>query len=159
MVLFLATVHSETESVLNVTAQNTGISTEVPLLSSISISGTSSVLSAGPSALPSSVVSAPFPVMGLSSPPAAYPTQVTSIHPAAEYAPPTFPAELTSPPQSILLPGSSYTASTTSTVDPQGYAAPNLPPPPTMGFVPSHGIVTGHPSKVSAVHVLRTQLF
>jgi hypothetical protein len=153
----LATAQADVEFVSGVTTQSIGMSSEVPLLSASSNSGASTVLSTGPSALPPSVVSSPFPVLGLSSTPSAYPTQATPTRPPAEYAPPRFPAELTSPPQpSLPLTGFSYTSATTATTG--SLASSALPPPPTMGFVPSHGIVTAHPSKVIADIILFVKL-
>lgn len=147
----LATAHSEMELASGVTAQSSGMIPEVPLFSTSSITGAASILSAGPSALPPSI-GAQFPVSGLSSSPAAYSTQATPTRPPTEYAPPSFPVEFSSPSQpSLPLSSSSYTASpTAAAAGSHGLASSALPPPPTMGFVPAHGIVTAHPSKVIA---------
>ena len=95
---------------------------------------------ASPSALPPSVASlhSDFPNMSLSSSPLSPPRELSP--------PPSIPPELLSSHQPAIQPAQQISAES-SAVAAAGLGSA-VPPPPTMGFVPSHGIVASHPAKV-----------
>ena len=114
--------------------------TTTPVMLTSSYSGSPSVLSGGPSALPPSVTN----MSGLSiSKPAELGQRPlpSSLVPPAGFPPPSIPSELSSGQQ--VQP--SHHLSMTGTTAATGSA---VPPPPTMGFIPSHGVVASHPTKV-----------
>jgi len=75
------------------------------------------------------------------APPAPIPLSSLPLNLSSSQPPPYQPSP---------LPGGSVPATASAPVDPtSGIGGPPPPPPPTGGFVPSHGIVSATPGKVS----------
>jgi len=134
----------EVETSIAVAQQSSSFTALYPALNaghvpqqSSSFTGPSPTLSAGPVPLPSNVVGVSLTA------PLALPSQfMTEFTPTQ-----SLPAESAQYYQPTTPP-SGYNVTSTVGMGTTFLSGPTLPPPPTMGFVPAHGVVAGNPGKV-----------